>query len=91
MNSEKQYIDLYEQCREMINEHSASLLNAPREQAYEDFCRLGFPTQKLERYKYTNVAEAFAPDYGLNLRHIDIPVNPYEVFRCDVPNLSTSL
>ena len=91
MNSEKQYIDLYEQCREMINEHSAPMLNALREQAYEDFCRLGFPTQKLERYKYTNVAEAFAPDYGLNLRHIDIPVNPYEVFRCDVPNLSTSL
>ena len=91
MNSEKQYIDLYEQCRRMICEHSTSVLNAPREQAYEDFCRLGFPTQKLERYKYTNVAEAFAPDYGLNLQHIDIPVNPYEVFRCDVPNLSTSL
>ena len=86
-----QYVELYEQCRGMINEHSAALLNEPRERAYQDFCRLGFPTQKLERYKYTNVAEAFAPDYGLNLRHIDIPVNPYEVFRCDVPNLSTSL
>ena len=91
MNAEKQYIDLYEQCREMINSHSASVLNARREQAYADFCRLGFPMQKLERYKYTNVAEVFAPDYGLNLRHIDIPVNPYDVFRCDVPNLSTSL
>ena len=91
MSAERQYIELYEQCRQMICEHSAPLLNAPREQAYEDFCRMGFPTQKLERYKYTNVAEAFAPDYGLNLRHIDIPVNPYEVFRCDVPNLSTSL
>ena len=86
-----QYVELYEQCRGMINEHSAPLLNAPREQAYKDFCRLGFPTQKLERYKYTNVSEVFAPDYGLNLRHIDIPVNPYDVFRCDVPNLSTSL
>ena len=91
MAAEKQYIDLYEQCREMINSHAAPLLNEPREQAYEDFCRLGFPTQRLERYKYTNVAETFAPDYGLNLRHIDIPVNPYDVFRCDVPNLSTSL
>ena len=88
---EKQYIELYEQCRAMVNEHSAALLNEPRDKAYEDFCRLGFPTQKQERYKYTNVAEAFAPDYGLNLRHIEIPVNPYEVFRCDVPNLSTSL
>jgi Fe-S cluster assembly protein SufD len=32
-----------------------------------------------------------APDYGLNLRRLHIPVDPYEAFRCDVPNLSTSL
>ena len=90
-NSEKQYIDLYGECRGLINEHSASVLNAKREEAYENFRRLGFPSQKVERYKYTNVAEAFAPNYGLNLRHINIPVNPYDVFRCDVPKLSTSL
>ena len=91
MNAEKQYIELYEQCREMINSHSTAVLNSRREQAFADFQRLGFPTRKLERYKYTDVAESYAPDYGLNLRHIDIPVNPYDVFRCDVPNLSTSL
>ena len=91
MNPEKQYIDLYAECRSLIDEHSAPLLNALREQAFADFQRLGFPTQKVERYKYTDVPTAFAPDYGLNLRHLDIPVNPYEVFRCDVPNLSTSL
>ena len=89
--AEQQYIDLYRECRDMIAEHSASLLNAPREQALADFERLGFPTQKEERYKYTDVAAAFAPDYGLNLQHIDIPIDPYQVFRCDVPNLSTSL
>ena len=33
----------------------------------------------------------FAPDYGLNLNRLEIPVNPYDAFRCDVPNLSTSL
>ena len=33
----------------------------------------------------------FEPDYGLNLKRLDIPVNPYNAFRCDVPNLSTSL
>lgn len=27
----------------------------------------------------------------MNLNRLDIPVNPYEVFRCDVPNLSTLL
>ena len=27
----------------------------------------------------------------MNLNRLDIPVNPYEVFKCDVPNMSTSL
>jgi Fe-S cluster assembly protein SufD len=91
MNSEQQYIDLFRQCRMMIDSHSAPVLNALREQAFQDFLQQGFPTQKVERYKYTDVAAAFAPDYGVNLNRLDIPVNPYEVFKCDVPNLSTSL
>lgn len=91
MNSEQQYIDLFHQCRTMIDSHSAPVLNALREQAFQDFLQQGFPTQKVERYKYTDVAAAFAPDYGVNLNRLDIPVNPYEVFKCDVPNLSTSL
>ena len=33
----------------------------------------------------------FEPNYGLNLNRLEIPVNPYDVFKCDVPNLSTSL
>lgn len=91
MNSEQQYIDLFTGCRELIDRHSSALLNGPRPKAFEAFCRQGFPTKKVERYKYTDVAEAFAPDFGLNLNRLEIPVNPYEAFRCDVPNLSTSL
>jgi len=45
----------------------------------------------VERYKYTDMQKLFEPDYGLNLQRLPIPVNPYEAFRCDVPNLSTSL
>lgn len=91
MSAEQQYIELYQETKGMLCRHSAQPLNALREQAFEDFKQLGFPTQKVERYKYTDVAEAFAPNYGLNLNRIAIPVNPYEVFKCDVPNLSTSL
>lgn len=91
MDSEKQYIELYQECRSLLNEHSAEVLNALRDEAFDSFQQLGFPTRKVERYKYTDVPAAFAPNYGLNLRRLDIPVNPYEVFKCDVPNLSTSL
>lgn len=91
MNSEKQYIDLYRQCRDIIMAHSAEPMNAVRDSAFAAFERQGFPSRKVERYKYTDMGELFAPDYGLNLNRLDIPVNPYDVFRCDVPNLSTSL
>ena len=53
--------------------------------------RLGFPTRKEEKYKYTDISKFFEPDYGLNLNRLEIPVNPYEVFKCDVPNMSTAL
>ena len=91
MNSERQYIDLYEQCRSMISGHSCDVMNAGREVAYEAFREGGLPTRKVEEYKYTNMQELMAPDLGLNLNRLDIPVDPYEAFRCDVPNLSTQL
>lgn len=86
-----QYIELYDECRGMICSHSAEVMNAVRDEAYENFKGQGFPTKKVERYKYTDIEKLFEPNYGLNLNRLDIPVNPYDAFRCDVPNLSTSL
>ena len=91
MSSEKQYIDLYNQCKGMINKHAPQVLNDLRDKAFDDFCRQGFPSKKVERYKYTDIQKIFEPNYGLNLNRLEIPVNPYDVFKCDVPNLSTSL
>ncbi|MFB9898119.1 Fe-S cluster assembly protein SufD [[Hallella] seregens] len=91
MNSEKQYIDLYGQARQVLFDHSAAVLNAVRDRAFEDFKAQGLPTRKVERYKYTDMQQLFAPDYGLNLNRIEIPINPYKAFSCSVPNLSTSL
>lgn len=91
MKSEQQYIDLYQEFRESILSHSAPALNALREKAFASFCEKGFPSRKVERYKYTDVDKAFSPNYGLNLNRLHFPVNPYDAFRCDVPNLSTSL
>lgn len=89
--SEEQYIKLYKEYKNIICEHSAPVLNAERDKAFEAFCASGFPTRKVERYKYTNLQDVFAPDLGLNLNRLNIPVNPYDAFKCDVPNLSTLL
>ena len=91
MASEQQYIELYEQARQVIFDHAPEAMNAVRDQAFADFRQLGFPSRKVERYKYTDMEQLFAPDYGVNLSRLEIPVDPYQAFRCDVPNLSTSL
>ncbi len=91
MGSEQQYIELYEQARETIFSHAPEAMNAVRDEAFEAFKAQGFPSKKMERYKYTDMQKLFAPDYGVNLNRLEIPVDPYQAFRCDVPNLSTSL
>ena len=91
MNAEQQYIELYQQARELICSHAPEAMNAVRDEAFEAFKAQGFPSKKVERYKYTDMQKFFAPDYGVNLNRLQIPINPYESFRCDVPNLSTSL
>ena len=91
LNSEKQYIDLYQEARDLICRHSAPVINSLRDKAFADFCRIGFPGKKLEKYKYTDIKSCFAPDYGLNLNRVPMQVDPYKTFKCDVPNISTSL
>ena len=88
---EQQYKDLFQQFRSEIDTNSVEGLNRHRDAAFDRFQQIGFPTSREEDYKHSNVARVFDTDLGLNLRNIPIPVNPYDAFKCDVPNLSTHL
>lgn len=90
-DTQRQYEAVFQADYEALCAPAAALLNAYRQPAFEGFRELGFPAFGSEEYKYTNIEEAFKPDWGINIRRLAFPVNPYEVFRCDVPNLSTSL
>ena len=68
-----QYIDFFRSERQRIDAGSQAVMNARREAAAEALQRLGFPTQKVERYKYTDVAAAFAPNYGISLAAASAP------------------
>ncbi len=91
MGSLKQYIDIFHTERERLEQGSCATLNAQRETAIAAMETQGLPPHKDERYKYCNVEAAFAPDYGLNLMRTTVNGNPNELYRCNVPNLSTSL
>ncbi len=88
---EQQYIDLYKEHHELIKSKSAPVLNEGRDDAFALFESLGFPTNKLEDYKYTDVSNALALDYGLNINRLEVPVDPYNVFQCDVPGIHSYL
>ena len=91
MESFKQYTDIYRQHRDWVDNGSCNVMNQHRETAANLLSEQGLPTHKVERYKYTDANEAFAPDFGLNLMRKPMDVNPYDTFKCNVPNLSTSL
>lgn len=86
-----EYIKLYNQFNGQIKSHSAPLMNESRDASFGLFESLGFPTNQLENYKYTNLKEPLSVEYGLNINRLKIPVNPYEVFQCDVPGIHSYL
>ena len=89
MNYEKEYIELFEQNKKLIEEPCAMLLNSVRNNAYSNFKTIGFPTKKVEAYRYTDIGDFFSENYGMNLGRKTSNINPMDVFSCDVPNLNT--
>ena len=91
MSAIQQYLDLFASQRTVIEEGSCPVMNAERQTAFDNLQQHGLPTQKVERYKYTDLEKVLAPDYGLNLKRIPLSVNPYEVYRCSIPKMSADV
>lgn len=87
----EEYIELYKQHSENIKKNSAAILNRGRDEAFQLFEDLRFPSTYDEDYKYSDFKELVAIDYGLNINRVEFPVNPYDVFKCDVPGISENL
>lgn len=79
MNNLRQYLDLFDANREAIDANSAPAINAGRDEA-----RRGLESAVL-------ADPMFAPDFGVNIGRLDIPVDAARSFRCDVPSLSTAI
>lgn len=90
MSAIDQYINLYRENREAVESHSAAALNALRPAALASLEKAGrLPEKGDEGFEKTSVEKMFAPDYGVNINRVNIPVDVAAAFRCDVPNLST--
>lgn len=89
MSALKQYTDLYDSMREAICASAGEPMNALRDAARRGLEDGSLPTKRTEGFEKTSIEEMFAPDYGVNVNRIGIPVDVAATFRCDVPNLST--
>lgn len=76
-DSAKQYTDFYAQAGKLIGERSCEVMNAQRQAALQTFEALQFPTRKVERYKYTDVAADFASNYGIALTPLQVKNLPF--------------
>lgn len=77
MKSAQQYIQLYHEAADLIRRKSCPVMNAARDEAFATFQAAGFPSKKVERYRYTDVATAFAPNYGISLSPLILKPSPY--------------
>ena len=85
---EESYINIYNKHRELLQTTSATPLDAIRDEAFDVFCRMGFPTDEQERYKRSNISDVFATEYGMNIRRVEI-ASTNAPYKCDVPGLKT--
>jgi Fe-S cluster assembly protein SufD len=72
-----------------IAEGASNLINRHREQAFNDFTRLGIPTKKNEDYRYTDLLSYLEGDYSYEIAPAKFSVKLEDLFRCDIPELNT--
>lgn len=91
MSAVNQYIDLWRDNRALMESKSPELLNRMRCRAADYLAGNPLPGVKSEDYAHTDLEKILSPDFGVNIARVAMRVNPAETFRCDVPQLSTSL
>ena len=91
MSAIDQYLDLWRDHGALIDSKAPQALNRLRPAAAESLRANPLPGPKSENYRNTDLESLLAPDFGINVARVPIDVNPSESFRCDVPQLSTSL
>ena len=84
----QQYAALYKEQGELLAAHTPAALRQRGDGdilAYLDnLCQKGF---RDECFKYTDIMQALAADYGLNLKRTPATDNPEKRYHCNVPSL----
>lgn len=88
---QKELTEIYAENSKKIIESSSEHINQHREQALNDFQRLGIPNKKTEDYRYTDLMSYLKGEYSYEIAPAQFSVDLEDLFRCDIPELDTHI
>lgn len=74
-----------------ISGENPARVKALREQAFADFIKLGFPDEKTEAWKNTDLKKTLEQDFTFNFEPADPNIDIDHIFRCEVPDFDTHI
>lgn len=84
-------LQLFEENLKSNFKRDAGFIRDIREGAIEKFRELGFPSQKQEKWRQTNISKPLMLEYVQQFEPTDTDVDIKEVFQCEVFDLDTIL
>ncbi len=82
-------LELFEENQEVIKGKSTPLVNRLRKNALSLFGKLGFPSTKLESWRFTDLTPLLNTEFEFDFRNKSRSMDIEKIFTCDVYDLDT--
>ena len=90
--NKEQLKTLYKENKDLLKQTSGNgYMEAIRNEAMDNFLKLGFPDKKLESWKYTDLQSKLELSYNYDLEPNDEKVDVRKIFQCEIHNFETYL
>ena len=83
--------DLFRNSSSLLHADGNGAMKSLREEALRQFMKQGYPTRKLEAWKYTNLNPALEVPYHYDLNPQGEKVDISRIFQCEIHNFETYL
>jgi Fe-S cluster assembly protein SufD len=83
-------VNLFEENHKAIFSNDTPAISGLRSKALESFSNLGFPNDRMEAWRNTDLKETLEKEYDYYLHPIE-EKNIQRIFRCEIPHLDTAV
>lgn len=80
---------LFQEHFDMISANGSAKINQLRKQAMEQFLKTGFPSTRVESWRFTHLASLLEMDYNIDFESKSRQMDVDKIFTCDVYDLDT--